>query len=268
MKYFCTGFCASVVTLASTCSAETWQSAASKVRAGPHAPLKPCKLEYRLSWRDSVNAGSIVFEFAPPDAKKAGKLVCRGRAKSTGAAAALYPYGGSFWSEMQPGSHKSLMFHSTETRGREATELTNRFGARGVESIETESKPKKAPKTTNRNFSYTPVSDVFAAMLLVRSQSLANGDMVRLALHPFDNPYMLRVKVLGREAHAGRAAIKLQIGLNKIHRGTMKLLPYKKLTRDAILWLSDDAERIPLEFRAPVFIGDIRATLLRHESYR
>lgn len=34
-----------------------------------------------------------------------------------------------------------------------------------------------------------------------------------------------------------------------------------KLKQDATLWLSDDASRIPIELRAAVFIGDVRATL-------
>ena len=56
------------------------------------------------------------------------------------------------------------------------------------------------------------------------------------------------------------------MGMRKIDRKTLELLPYKKLKRDATLWLSDDADRIPLELRAAVFIGDIRATLTSHRK--
>jgi hypothetical protein len=31
--------------------------------------------------------------------------------------------------------------------------------------------------------------------------------------------------------------------------------------KSATLWLSDDANRLPLELRAEVFIGDVRMTL-------
>jgi hypothetical protein len=49
--------------------------------------------------------------------------------------------------------------------------------------------------------------------------------------------------------------------MRKITPLTMELMPYKKLKSDATLWLSDDKDRIPVEFRAAVFIGDVRATL-------
>lgn len=85
-------------------------------------------------------------------------------------------------------------------------------------------------------------------------------------IHPFGNPYLLRVRVLGREVHKGRNAIRLSVGMQKIDRKTQELQPYKKLKQDATLWLSDDAARIPIEFRAAIFIGDVRATLVGHRK--
>jgi hypothetical protein len=52
--------------------------------------------------------------------------------------------------------------------------------------------------------------------------------------------------------------------MHKIDRKTLELRPYKKLKKDATLWLSDDADRIPVELRATAFIGDVRATLTAH----
>jgi hypothetical protein len=54
--------------------------------------------------------------------------------------------------------------------------------------------------------------------------------------------------------------------MRKIDRKTLELLPYKKMQSDATLWLSDDDARIPVEFRAAVFIGDIRATLADYQK--
>ena len=54
--------------------------------------------------------------------------------------------------------------------------------------------------------------------------------------------------------------------MRKIDRKTLELLPYKKLKQDAHLWLSDDADRIPIELRAAAFIGDVRATLTAHHK--
>jgi len=98
-------------------------------------------------------------------------------------------------------------------------------------------------------------------MLFVRSQPLNAGDKLALVVMPFKTPYLLRVQGLGREAHLQRDCIKLSVAMQKIDRDTLELRPYKKLNRSATLWLSDDADRIPVELRADVFIGDVRATL-------
>ena len=61
--------------------------------------------------------------------------------------------------------------------------------------------------------------------------------------------------------HNDRKTIRLSVGMQKIDRKTLELRPYKKMKRDAMLWLSDDDDRIPVELRAAVFIGDVRAVL-------
>jgi hypothetical protein len=70
----------------------------------------------------------------------------------------------------------------------------------------------------------------------------------------------------GRELHEGRNAIRLTLGMRKIDRDTLKLQPYKKLKKDATLWLSDDADRVPIELRAAAFIADVRARLTAHRK--
>ena len=107
---------------------------------------------------------------------------------------------------------------------------------------------------------FTPMHDVFSAMLQVRSHKLATGDKLVLPILPFDKPYLLRVQVLGREKFAGRDPIKLSVALQKIDPATKTLLPYAKM-KSTTLWLADDANRIPVELRSEVFIGDVRMTL-------
>ena len=77
---------------------------------------------------------------------------------------------------------------------------------------------------------------------------------------PFNKPYLLRVHVTGREKFDGRDTIKLDVSLQKIDPATKELLPYAKMKKTT-LWLSDDANRIPVELRAEAFIGDVRMTL-------
>ena len=128
------------------------------------------------------------------------------------------------------------------------TEVTTRITKNGKEG------------TVASELRFTPMHDVFSAMLQVRSHKLAAGDKLVLPILPFEKPYLLRIHVLGREKFDGRDTIKLSVALQKIDPATKELLPYKKM-KSTTLWLSDDANRIPVELRSEVFIGDVRMTL-------
>lgn len=248
-------------------AAPAWQAELTSPTPGNFAKLDPAVLELEVSWNGSIRAGTVRMEFAPPDAKKAGTYIVRSSAASQGAAAAIFPYQTSFWSEIAPATFRPRLFHAVEIDDKENVRTTVRHFPDRVESRQL-SKLAKTGKTkqTDRTFAFTPVFDLFSAMLHVRSQKLDAGDQITLALHPFDTPYLMKVKVVGREVHNGRKAIRLTVGMRKIDRKTLELLPYKKLKRDATLWLSDDADRIPIELRAAAFIGEIRATLVAHRK--
>lgn len=182
-------------------------------------------------------------------------------------AAVLFPYQTSFWSEIAPTSLRPRYFHAVETDLRETVTTTVRHAITRVEGVEvTQQHNTGKTQQTDRSFAFSPVFDIFSAMLLVRSQKLATGDHVTLVIHHFDTPYLLRVKVQGSEVHNARNTIRLTLGLRKIDRDTLELKPYKKLKQDATLWLSDDADRVPTELRAAAFIGGVRATLVAHRK--
>ena len=179
----------------------------------------------------------------------------------------IFPYQNYFWSELDPVSLRPRFFNAVETDKKEHVETTVRHFPGRVESREV-TKITKTGKTkqTDKVFAFSPVFDVFSAMLHVRGQKLDDGDHITLVIHPFDTPYLLRVKVVGREVHNGQKAIRLTLGMRKIDSKTQELLPYKKLKQDVTMWLSDDADRVPLELRAAAFIGDVRATLVSNRK--
>jgi hypothetical protein len=53
---------------------------------------------------------------------------------------------------------------------------------------------------------------------------------------------------------AQKPCIKLAVKIRKIDRDTLALSSYKKM-KTATIWVSDDAERLPVEMRAEIFIG-------------
>jgi hypothetical protein len=243
-------------------AAPAWKQELTPATPGSYPALPPATLDLQLSWKGMLNSGKVRVEFAPKDAKKPGAFVVRSSASSLGPAAGLFPYQNSFWSELDPATLRPRFFHAVETDKKETVTTTTRHFPDRVECTETTQPNKKGAAARNdRIFRFAPVFDIFSAMLHVRSQKLVAGDQITLVVHPFDNPYLLRVKVVGREAHLGRQTIRLSVGMRKIDRNTLELRPYKKMKSDATLWLSDDTDRIPVEFRAAVFIGDVRATL-------
>ena len=244
-----------------------WKSELTSPELGPHPKLVPTVLDLQLSWNGTINSGTLHIEFAPANAKKPGRYVVRSSATSLGAAAVLFPYKSNFWSELDPTTFRPRYFSSVEIDQTENVTTTVRHFADRVESSETTTILKtKVAKTSDKIFKFAPVFDIFSAMLHIRSQKLDAGDHINLVVCPFKTPYLLRVTVQGREAHNGRDSIRMTLGMRKINRDTLELQPYKKLKADATLWLSDDADRIPIEFRAAAFIGDVRATLSGHRK--
>ncbi len=247
--------------------APDWQKELTSPQPGTFGKLAPCVLDYELSWKGAINSGKVRIEFAPPDVKKPGTYVVRSSSASLGAAAVLFPYQNYFWSELDPVSLRPRFFNAVETDKKEHVETTVRHSPGKVESREVTKITKTGvTKKTDKVFAFSPVFDVFSAMLHVRGQKLDDGDHITLVIHPFDTPYLLRVKVIGREVHNGQNAIRLTLGMRKIDRKTQELLPYKKLKQDVTMWLSDDADRVPLELRAAAFIGDVRATLVSNRK--
>ncbi len=118
-----------------------------------------------------------------------------------------------------------------------------------------------AVSTESFDFPYGIARDMFSAILYIRSQKLAPGEEHTLLLMPFKTPYLLKVTVVAKEKHLGQDSLQLSFALQKIDRTTLKLRTYKKLKKPVTVWLSDDADRIPIELRASVYIGDVRAVL-------
>lgn len=244
-----------------------WRKDLSDPAPGAHPGLAPVRLEYRLSWNGTLDAGAITFVFGKPDPKHPDAYAARALGGSRGLAKRLFDYRHDFTALLDPATLRPRTFAGTEDGDDTQTITRNTFGAAGVRSRETTRDPVSGREfASEREFAFQPAFDMFSAMLLIRSKPLAAGDHVTLVIHPFHTPYLLDTTVVAREAHDGRAAIRLDVNLRKI-APDLSLQPYAKLKR-ASLWLSDDPERIPLDLRTEVFIGDVRMTLVRSTPLR
>lgn len=256
-----------LITLSAAIANPEWKESLTSTKPGTHPNISPAKLEYSLSWKGMLDAGSLEIDFAPPGIKKPGAFVITSTASSHGAAATLFPYHHAYWSEIHPTTLQSKYFSSTETTS-EKVENINRYTSSNVTVKETTtSLDKKITSGLSYTFAHGPARDLFSAMLHLRSQKLDVGETHIMLLLPFKSPYLATVKVEAKEKHMGQEAIRLSLAMRKINPTTLELAPYKKLKRPVTLWLSNDPDRVLLEARASVYIGDVRAVLKKHQKH-
>lgn len=238
-----------------------WKAEITPAALGPHPRLAPQEFDYRLSWKGMLDAGKLTFSFGRPEPKFPSDYAARVTGGSTGFASKLFHYQVAMLSRLDPATLRPRHSVGVQDEGDEINTTRNTWAGTLVRTEQTIRLPESGKEgTVHSELRFTPLHDVFSAMLQVRSHKLADGDRLVLPLLPSNKPYLLRVHVLGREKFAGRDTIKLDVALQKIDPKTWTLLPYKKMKRTT-LWLSDDANRIPVELRAEAFIGDVRMTL-------
>lgn len=249
-----------------TLAAPAWNAQLTSGKPGSHPEIPPSTLVFTLSWKGIVQAGTCRLQFAPKGISKPGSLVIKSTASSQGVANVLFPYKHSFWSEVNNSTLQSRYFKATDDDGKETCVTTNRYftGRASVHEIATNSKTGIVQTQT---FTFPHNSrDIFSAILFIRSQKLNIGEEHTTLLLPFTSPYLLKVRCEAKEQHMGKDALRLSFAITKIDKSTNLLKTYKKLKKPVTLWLSDDADRVPLEIRAAVYIGDVRAVLTKFQK--
>ena len=93
----------------------------------------------------------------------------------------------------------------------------------------------------------SPVRDLFAASLFIRSQSLAKGEKVRTLVFPGGSPFLVDIESLGPEkitiAGSPRDALRLDIKIQSVNTKKGNALEPHRKFRSGTLWLSNDADR-------------------------
>lgn len=238
-----------------------WVSEVNLTKPGPHLKVRPIQLTYDLSWNGSVTAGQATIRFGHPDPRYPKSFVAQSYGSTTGFARKLFTFDFNYTSFLRKTNYRPQVFVADEKTKKERKVTETRFSRKGVVSAETETDlPAGPPSTRSSSFAYPNALGVHSAVLWVRSLDLKPGQESVFVVMPFRSPYLCRVTHLGNEVLSTRRTVKYDLKLQKIDRKTLELKPYDKV-KSFILWISDDAERLPLEFRSKVFIGDVRAVL-------
>jgi len=246
-----------------------WKKSITPFKPGPHRAIKPVQLTYDVSWNGALKAGKLSFIFGKKDKRYPGVFISQlyGQTGSR-----FKPYNYSMTSFTKDKTFNPILCVSNEKDKKEEVSTTNRYRSKGVDH-KSKTTLRGSGKILNRehNFAFPVCHDPLSALLFIRGKKLNNGDNIKLCLHPFNSPYVCSVRVAGRELHNKRKCIKLEIDLKKIDKKTFKLLEYKKLSRSATLWISDDHLRHPIELRANLKLGSfplgsVRASLIAAQA--
>jgi uncharacterized protein DUF3108 len=237
--------------------AENWEATLSKDPAGNFPELRPLRASYRFGWSGFTAATGDVHFTKPSE----NKFQLDGRGRTIGLVRALWKLDVNYQAAASAETLRPIETQQIEDyRSKKiATHLT--FTNNGVTRARTEGKGGAEAKT--RQFNFPDLFDLFSAMLYLRSQPLKDHSVYRVVVYPATNAYLATVTVIGREkisVHAeSYSAIKLDLQLKRIgkHR---ELEPHRKFRR-ATIWVSDDAERLPLRIEAQVFVGTVFAEL-------
>ena len=239
-----------------------WAGLLTPLKVRAEFPVPTCDLHYDFGWNNVVKAGSAVIRV-----RRAREYWnASATARSSGLAGVLWPYECTMRSLIRRDTLRPRFLWHEEVDRRERCQYRVEFRPESVVT-ETRVQPVKGGEVKRVDTcGFEPIEDVLSAFLGVRGQRLADGETITRVVQPWDRPYLATFTVVGREDRevdgGKRRCIKVSAKIRKMDRETLALSAYRKM-KTAHLWITDDADRLPVEFRAEVFVGYISCRLTR-----
>lgn len=241
-------------------ASEDWQSTLTTQSPGPYLKKSMCRLDYAMSWKGAIKSGYCRVEFARNSGQtRPVKISSSGY--TSGFVRTLFPYDFRIESLYTGRTLKPISFQMWERTRDEEKRLEGSFEGYTIQTEALTSPLDRSPSSRRSStFSYPNVYDLLSSVLFIGSQLLNDGDSFNLVVHPFDRPYLAKVRVLKHEQHRGFPCIKIELQMSKI-QNDLSLKNYDKMKK-AVMWITDNEHRVMIELRSKVFIGDIRCTLI------
>jgi hypothetical protein len=239
---------------AELCAAPSWEATVTKDPPGNFPELRPVKTTYHFGW-SGFTAGTGDMQFS-----KAGRrFQLEANGGTTGLVRALWKLDATYRGLVNSETLRPIESKQVEAYRRKKIITELRFTDSGV----TRTRNDGSGSNTAKPFNFPDLFDLHGAMLYLRSQPLADHNVYRIVVYPATSAYLTTVTVLGHErvsVHAGSFnAIKLDLQLKRLSKN-LELEPHRKFRR-ATIWISDDANRIPLRIEAQIFVGTVFAEL-------
>ena len=241
-----------------------WRKEVAALSPGPFAPPpERVQARYQFGWGGiAAAAADVRLERGPGGVWNASV-----QGGTTGAVRRLWKLDADFQSEVEEKGWRSVYCSLTEIYRRYRVTETSDFRPGGVRSRRVSTREGASPPKW-MNFYVRGLRDMAGALLLARSQRLADGDRFGLAVFPGEWMYLVRVNVIQREKirwrGQSRNVIRCALEIDWIDKD-YSLKPHRKFQRGTV-WVSDDDLRLPLRIEVKVFIGHVFAELLEVET--
>lgn len=251
-----------------------WEKTLTAPAANPFPAIEPFRAAYRFGW-EGIGAGDAEVEVMVGSDLSGSPDPLRRRITGKGGPnrliRKLWNYRAEYVGEAGVHGQVPSWFHMDETVARGDYLSDGFFNGKGngngggsftaCHRFTWEKKPWTVAKLPG-------VRDLFAAMLLVRSQPLRDGDRLRLTVFPDRSPYLVDLNVegrdtlviLGKKTRAIRFGVRIQ-SIETQGPAIGRLAPHKKF-RSGHVWMSDDSRRVPLRAEVEVFVGSVFAELV------
>ncbi len=236
-------------------AAPSWESTLTKDPPGNFPEPRAVRTSYHFGW-SGFTAGVADMHFTKTGDKRF-QLEATGR--TIGLVRAWFKLDASYRGLANVETLRPIESKQTEVYRRKKLVTDLAFTDSGVTRIRTEGTSAKAAKP----FNFPGLFDLHSALLYLRSHPLSDHSVYRIVVYPATSAYLTTITVLGRERLIVRAGtyntIKVDLQLKRLGKN-LELEPHRKFRR-ATVWISDDANRIPLRIEAQIFVGTVFAEL-------
>ena len=240
-----------------------WYSRLSPAAPGAIPPPRSYDATYLINF-GGLPAGQVDAQVAAP----AGGPEIRTsvKASTTGLARTLFKLDATHLSVVDRRTYHPEYLEQTEQQSTRSfstrVDFTPAGATRRTRDL-TKSESADANFHKTRQFPYPGLLDMEGVFLYLRSQPLADGDERTLLLMTSGSPYLVTVKVVGRNVAQVKAgsfpAIECSLKLEKVNkRGELEP---RKGFKSAQAWISDDSNRLLVKAQSEVFIGAVSLEL-------
>ena len=236
-----------------------WRDSLTPDIPGSFPPSRPFEAEFRIGWTDieAARAHTKITGDGP------GIIRFTGTCATSGLARMLWQLDGTLDSTSAIEGIQTVYSVQNETYAKYS--ILTQIVARpdGIWCLRENFPPRGNPARW-KHIKISPLRDLFSGVLFIRSQNLVPGALISTIIFPGDCPFLVEIRDVGtckiNVAGAARDAIKLDIHLQRINLKLGQVERYGKF-QSGTIWLSNDADRIPLRVEINIFVGYVFAEL-------